>query len=403
MGGIDETHVLPCWLEVDLDAVTANVAALQRWVGPRTELAAVLKADAYGTGVREMAPAVLAAGVQSLAVARVHEGVELRQSGARVPILVMNRADPEEADIAVLHDLTLTVDSVELAHALAASAGRQGTSASVHLKVDTGLHRFGVEPQAALPLARAMAGLDGLEVQALYTHFASADENDPRFTQEQIGRFERVTQDLAASGYRFPMRHACNSAGTLAFPQAHYDMVRIGLTLYGVSPSGEIPRGLALNPVLAFKARIARICELAPGDGIGYGQTWHARRPTRVALVTAGYADGVRRGMSNRGCAIVQGQQVPLIGRVSMDQTTLDITSIPNVSVGDEVTFFGGEGEASIDLASFAASSDTIPHEALTSIGGRVARVYRRAGRVAKIARLSGTSEVTSYAASAIS
>jgi alanine racemase len=173
-------------------------------------------------------------------------------------------------------------------------------------------------------------------------------------------------------------------------------MVRVGLTLYGVSPSGYLPTGLDLRPALAFRARVARIIDLAPGEGVGYGQIWHADRPTRVALVTAGYADGVRRGMSNRGAALIRGVRAPIIGRVSMDQTTLDITGIAGTSVGDVATFFGPDREATLDLGSFAASSDTIPHEALTGIGGRVARVYRRDGRVAKVARLAAA-EVPSH------
>ena len=334
-------------------------------------------------------------------MARVHEGVELRQAGATVAILVMNRTEPEEADVAVRHDLSVTVDTVELARALASAAANQGTRAGVHLKVDTGLHRFGVPPEDALPLTRAMSDLSGLDVQALYTHFANADEADPGFTLEQLDRFRRVTSELENAGYRFPMRHAANSAATLAFPEAHFDLVRVGLTLYGVSPSGQVPAGLELQPVVGFKARIARTVDLAVGEGVGYGQIWHAERPTRVALVTAGYADGIRRGMSNRGCALVHGTQAPVIGRVSMDQTTLDITHIPGAAVGDAATFFGEDGGASLPLASFAAAADTIPHEALTSICSRVARVYRRGGRVAKIVRLAGATEVLSHVSTA--
>lgn len=398
MGHIDETATLPCWLEVDLDAIMANVRALQRWVGPETELAAVLKAQGYGTGACEVADAVLSAGAQWLAVARVHEGVELREAGAEVPILVMNRTNPEEAEVAVSHGLTVTVDSPDLARALATAAARTSRRAAVHLKVDTGLHRFGVDPDQALLLARTLSELDAIDVQALYTHFANADEPDRRHTLEQIACFERVTRDLANAGYRFPLRHAANSAATLAFREAHYEMVRVGLTLYGVSPSGWIPPDLELQPALALRARIARVSEIAASDGVGYGQTWHASRPTRVALVTAGYADGVRRGMSNRGKALVHGGQAPIIGRVSMDQITLDITDIPNVSIGDVATFFGEDGAATLDLASFAAASDTIPHEALTSVGGRVARVYRRGGQITRVARLSGGEEVPSLA-----
>jgi len=402
VGHTDETATLACWLDVDLDAVAANVRALQRWVGPGTQLAAVLKAEAYGTGARELARTVLGAGAQWLAVARVHEGVELREAGATAPILIMNRTEPDEAEIAVRHDLTVTVDTPELAQALASAAIGHRTRATVHLKVDTGLHRFGVAPDRALPLARAMADLDGLDVQGLYTHFANADEVDRSYTLEQLALFERVTAELADAGYRFSMRHAANSAATLAFREAHFDLVRVGLTLYGVSPSGYLPEGLVLQPSVSFKARIARITDLAPGEGVGYGQIWHAERPTRVALVTAGYADGVRRSMSTRGGALVRGERAPIIGRVSMDQTTLDITDVLGVAVGDVATFFGRDGAGALGLAEFAAASDTIPHEALTSIGGRVARVYRRDGQGDRVVRLTGAREIPAYAPAAL-
>jgi alanine racemase len=394
VGHIDETATLPCWLDVDLDAVSANVRALQQWIGPDTQLAAVLKAEAYGTGARALTPVVQAAGAQWLAVARVHEGVELREAGATVPILVLNRTELDEAESAVTHNLAVTVDTPDLARALGAAATRHATRAAVHLKVDTGLRRFGVAPDQALSLARAMSDLDGLDAQALYTHFASADEADRGYTLEQLARFERVTEQLAGAGYRFPMRHAANSAATLSFRKAHFDLVRVGLTLYGVCPTGVVPDGLALAPALSFKARIARITDLAPGDGVGYGQIWHAERPTRVALVTAGYADGVRRAMSNRGCALVHGERAPIIGRVSMDQTTLDISSVAGLRVGDVATFFGHDGEAALRLDEFAAAADTIPHEALTGIGGRVARVYRSGERADRVVRLAAASEV---------
>lgn len=402
MGHVDETATLACWLDIDLDAVAANVRALQRWVGPGTQLAAVLKAEAYGTGASELARTVVAAGAHWIAVARVHEGVELREAGATAPILILNRAEPDEAEAAVRHDLTLTVDTVELGRTLSSAAARQGARPAVHLKVDTGLHRFGVRTEEALPLAREISDLDGIEVQALYTHFANADEADRRYTLEQIARFERITAQLADAGYRFPMRHAANSAATLAFRQAHFDLVRVGLTLHGMSPTGHVPDGLDLEPAVSFKARIARIIDLAPGEGVGYGQIWHADRPTRVALVTAGYADGVRRAMSNRGTALVHGSRAPIIGRVSMDQTTLDITDISGVAVGGVATFFGVDRNGALDLTEFASASDTIPHEALTSIGGRVARVYRHGGSVSRIVRLAGSTDVPGHTPAAL-
>ena len=201
-----------------------------------------------------------------------------------------------------------------------------------------------------------------------------------------------------------PIRHPAPDAVGVAGGHQRHARRALGMPDLAVAHAlsyGQVPAGLELQPAVAFKARIARIVDLAVGEGVGYGQIWHAERPTRVALVTAGYADGIRRGMSNRGCALVHGTQAPVIGRVSMDQTTLDITHIPGAAVGDAATFFGEDGGASLPLASFAAAADTIPHEALTSICSRVARVYRRGGRVAKIVRLAGATEVLSHVSTA--
>ena len=395
------TPALPCWLDVDLDAVAENVAALKRWVGDGVQLAAVVKAQGYGIGAVEVARSVLAAGATWLAVARVHEGAELRAAGIRAPILVLTRTDPKEAEQAVAADLAITIDNPELGQALAAVARRLGCLARVHVKIDTGLHRFGVLPSDAVPLVRALAAIEGLELNGLYTHFANADEQDQRFTHEQFTRFEQTTGELAAAGFNFPIRHAANSAATLGFRDAHCNLVRVGLALYGISPSGVIPAGLHLRPAVALKARIGRTVVLQPGEGVGYGQTWHAVAPTRVGLVTAGYADGIPRAVSNKGSALVGGKRVPLIGRVSMDLTTLDLTGAPEAWVGSSVTFFGADHGAEIPLSEFAADIGTIPHEALTAIGGRVARIYREDGAVVRIARLSGTADCGDWRVSA--
>ncbi|HZT07941.1 MAG TPA: alanine racemase [Chloroflexota bacterium] len=390
----DPTRTLSCWLDVDLDAIQRNVRQIRRWVRPGTDVAAVVKAHGYGAGAVEVARAVLRAGAKWLAVARVHEGVELRRAGLDAPILVLTRTEPAEADVAVRYDLTVTVDTIDLIRALDRAARRHARSATVHVKVDTGLHRFGVDPERALDLARELASSDGLDVQAIYTHFASADETDLSYTYDQLDRFNRVVADLARAGYEFPIRHACNSAATMALPDAHFGLVRTGLLLYGVSPNGNVPDGFDLQPAVSLRARVARVTCLARGEGVGYGQTWHAPRPTRVALVSAGYADGIDRRLSNVGEALVRGQVAPIIGRVSMDQTVVDITDIPGAAEGDVATFFGADGQRVIGLNHFADQAGTIPHVALTNIGGRVARVYREGGEPPRLQRLNGVQEL---------
>ncbi len=391
--GRELLRALPCWVEIDLDRVAANVRSLRRWIGPAS-LAAVVKADGYGLGAAEIALSALAAGTQRLAVARIHEAVDLRNAGINAPILVLSRTDPTEADVVACHDLTVTVDTPELTAALERSAARTGRSIPVHIKVDTGMHRFGVEPDGALPLARALSDARSLRVEAIWTHFASADAPDPTATIEQLRLFNQVVQQLGDAGYRFPMRHAANSAGTLAFPDSHMEMVRVGLSLYGISPLDTREITPTLRPAVALKARVARRMTLAPGDTVGYGNTWTAPSPTHAATLTAGYADGVPRMASNRGSAMIGGRKVPVLGRVSMDHTVVDVSGVPNVRVGDEALFYGEGTHGNLDIWDAARAADTIPWDLLTGTGPRVPRVYIKDGRVQKIARLNGSVDV---------
>lgn len=388
---LDVTRSMSCWLDVDLDAVAHNVAVLRRWVGSRTQIAAVVKAQAYGVGSEQIARAALAAGATWLAVARVHEAQELRAAGFDGPILVLTRTDPSEAETAVRLGISVTVDRRDLGWALAAAAAQQGRRARVQIKIDSGLHRLGVAPEDAINLVRDLSALTALDLEGIYTHFASADELDPEFTKEQLRCFKAVVLSLEEAGYVFQMRHAANSAATLGHRASHLDMVRVGLSLYGASPSGEAPDGLDLIPALSLRARVVRVLELGAGESIGYGQTWRASERTRVAILGAGYADGILRALSNRGRVLVHGCEVPIIGRVSMDLTAIDITAMPAVEVGTVATFFGTDGRHEITVRGFAEQAGTIAHEALTLIGGRVARVYRSAGRDPCVVRIDGT------------
>lgn len=381
-------------MEIDLDRIAENVRTLCRWIAPAS-LAAVVKADAYGLGAREIAPTALAAGASRLAVARVHEGVELRAAGIQAPILVLSRTDPSETDVVAGHNLCVTVDTPELVTALERAAARVGRDIAVHLKVDTGLHRFGVEPQQALPLARALSDATGLRVEGIWSHFASADDTDPATTLEQMRIFDRVVQQLAHAGYRFPVRHVANTAATLAYRDAHMEFVRVGLGLYGISPFPERPTALPiLRPAVSFKARVVRRMLLEAGAAVGYGQTWRANGPTPAATLGAGYADGVPRMASNRGAALIAGRRAPLLGRVSMDHTVVDISNIPDVQPGAEALLYGEASNGKLDIWDVAKAADTIPWDVLTGTGPRVPRIYLRDGRVKTVARLNGTVDV---------
>ena len=371
----------PCWLEVDLDAVAANVRALRQLVGPTTQLCAVVKAEAYGLGGPAISRAALEAGADRLAVARVEEGVALRRAGLTAPILLAAGFVQSESEEIVRHRLTPTIVQVEDALAVGRAAGRAGEVVSVHVKMDSGLTRFGASPTEALNLARLVENLPTLHLEGVYTHFATADEPDPTFRRQQLARFRAALDALGSEGIRPPLVHAANSAAALAEPSARLDMVRVGITLSGHYPSASVPRAVELKPAAALRATVLRLYNLSPGSSIGYGRTFFAERPMRVALVPAGYADGVPRAHSNLASALLRGARAPIVGRVSMDQCVVDVTRMGHVELGDEVTLFGeSEGEP-IGLDEFAAWSDTIVHEALCRVGPRVPRLYRQQGR----------------------
>jgi len=365
------------WAEVDLDAIGANTRALKRWVGERVEIIAVVKADAYGHGAIPVARTVLAAGASRLAVHRLGEGNALRQAGIEAPILVMAPLMPEEASEAGRWQLTPTLSTLEAAQALDAIARGAGRGVPVHVEVDTGMGRAGISPEDTVDFLRALRTMDGLMVEGLYTHFATADESDPSFTMRQLRRFEEVIAVLESIGIRVPLHHAANSAATMRFRSAHFEAVRPGLALYGMRPSTEWEPPFPLHPAMTIKSRVTRVWTLAPGESVGYGRTFVAERESRMALVPIGYGDGYPRALSNRGYVLIRGQRAPVRGRVSMDQIVVDVTGISGVEVGDEVVILGRQGEAEIRAEELAAWAGTINYEITTRISPRVPRIYR--------------------------
>jgi alanine racemase len=370
----------PCWLDVDLDAVTANVRTMRSLVGPASAVCAVVKADAYGLGAVPVADAAIDGGATWLAVARVEEGARLREAGLTAPILLIAGFAPGEAGEIVRHGLTATIVQPYDAAALARAAERAGVVVPIHVKVDTGLTRYGAAIDETTALLDLLDRLPALRFAGLYTHFASADEADPSFTREQLARFAAVRRAIPSHLADQILVHAANSAGTLAVPEARFGMVRLGITLSGHYPSLDVSRATTLTPAVSLRARILRVYDLPAGASIGYNRTFHAERPMRIALVPLGYADGVPRAHSNRAVALVRRTRARLVGRVSMDQCVVDVTHAPEVSVGDEVALFGSSGGERIGLDEFASWSDTIGHEALCRIGPRVPRLYRQGG-----------------------
>ncbi|NPA90302.1 MAG: alanine racemase [Chloroflexi bacterium] len=361
------------WAEVDLSALQANVRALKRFTAPHVELMAVVKANAYGHGAVPVARAALAAGATRLAVHRLEEGIALREAGITAPILLLGYTRVGSAEKVVQYRLTPTVNSEDFARALNQWAPPHFP---VHIKVDTGLSRFGLAPEEVLPFVRFLQRLSHVQVEGIYTHFATADELDPGPVWDQWRTFLDVLGSLNMSYGPIPFRHACNSAATLRFPQAHLDGIRPGIALYGMAPSTEWPSPIPLRPVLSLKSVVVRVHTLRPGTAIGYGRTYVVKQPTRVALVPIGYGDGYPRALSNRGAVLIQGRRAPILGRVSMDQVVVDVSHIPHVQLEDEVVILGDQGEDAIRAEEIARWAGTINYEITTHLLPRVPRVY---------------------------
>jgi alanine racemase len=370
------------WAEIDLEAIKHNVRALRRLIAP-AQFTAVVKANAYGLGAIPIAKAALEAGATGLAVASCEEGQELRRAGVGSPILVLGYVPEDLAQAALEADLTLTVNTPEMARALsrAVQLRRRNRPAPVHLKLDTGLHRYGLEPQQALELCRLITTLPGLELQGLYTHFASGDEADRSFVLEQKWRFDQTRQMLESNGFYFSQFHLSNSASAITVKEARYSFVRFGLALHGYHATSEVTEeahkaGLFLKPALTLKSIVVRLSELPAEETVGYNRTFKATETRRVALLPIGYADGYRRSLSNKGEVLIKGQRAKVLGRVSMDQIVVDVTGIAGVEEGDEAVLIGSQGEEEISLEQMAAWCDTITHEILTGLGRRVKRIY---------------------------
>ncbi len=326
------------WVEIDLEAIAGNVRQLKQYVGERCMLSVVVKANAYAHGALQAAQVALQNGATRLCVARADEAVPLRLGGITAPILVMGYSNPSQAVDIVAQRITPAVTDLELAHALSAAvAASGGPPLPVHVKVDTGLGRFGLLPEEVPPFVRALLEVPGLCLEGVFTHFATADEADLSYAHRQFAIYRRVLQHLEEEHIAVPIRHTANSAATLALPETHLDMVRCGIAVYGLRPSADVKMVVPVRPAMSFKSRIARLRTLPAGSCISYGCTYVTSRPTPVALVPIGYGDGYRRGMSNKGQVLVRGRRVPIIGRVCMDQFMVDVSKVPEVRAGDEV------------------------------------------------------------------
>jgi alanine racemase len=375
--------IRPVWAEVDLGAVRRNVAALVAAVAPAS-VVAVVKADGYGHGAVHVSIAALEGGANRLAVALVEEAAELRQAGIAAPVLLLSEPPPACAAAVVELRLTPVVYTAPGIEALAKAVAQAHRSAPlpVHLKVDTGMHRVGCAPGEAVELARLVAQADELRLEGLCTHLAVADEPDRPDTDLQLAAFERVRAQLAAEDLCPPLLHAANSAAAITRPDARFDLVRTGIAIYGIRPfppGGAVPTdGPRLEPALSLKARVSYVRQLPAGSRISYGLRYELDRPSWVATVPSGYADGVPRRLGHVGGEVlVRGRRHPIAGTVTMDQLMVDLGDEP-VEVGEEVVLLGRQGDQVIGADDWAGRLDTIAYEIVTGLGPRVPRRYER-------------------------
>jgi len=362
------------YCEIDLSAIRHNVGVMRAHMAPGAEFLAVVKADAYGHGAVPVAKAALEAGATMLAVAIPEEGAQLRQAGIDAPILVLGGMEEEAAEAVVACNLTQVVFDEARIMALEHAGEKLGMTAQVHLKLDTGMCRIGVrttdEVQA---LARLIDSLPHVELTGCFTHMATADEEEHEGTLLQIEKFRELTEAIAQVHPGKITRHAANTASIFRYPQAHFDMVRGGIALYGYPPFAQ---DLGLRPAMRWVARAVYVKTIQPGERVSYGGLFEAKRETRVMTVPVGYADGYRRGLTGKGCVLVRGQRAPILGRVCMDQIMVDVTDIPDAQVGDEVVLLGAQGSDMIDADEMAAWLNTISYEVICSPGKRVPRVH---------------------------
>ncbi|RJX29136.1 MAG: alanine racemase [Dethiobacter sp.] len=377
----------PTWVEIDLSNLAFNVREFRQFLPDAVKLMAVVKADAYGHGAYEVAGIALEEGASMLGVASLEEGAVLRQKGIKAPILILGYTDPQQNLSLLKMQLTPTVFNWESAYSLSQQARDQGKRAAIHVKIDTGMGRLGLsDPRDILNFLEKVNVLPGIIVEGIYTHFATADERDKSFARHQLHLFNTVLSVCKERMIKIPLKHTANSAATMELPEAHLDMVRVGISLYGYYPSREVTKNkVKLLPVMSLKSRIIFLKKVSAGTSISYGRKYRALNDTTIATVPLGYGDGYNRLLSNSGFMLVKGQKAPIAGKVCMDHTMLDVGEIPFVKEGDEVVAYGRQGHGEINIDEVAGQLGTISYEVLCNIGNRVPKVYCRDGSVQSI------------------
>lgn len=374
-------HYNRVWADVNLDAIRSNIRAIQGNLKNTTKSCVVIKADGYGHGAVHVAQNVEDL-VDFFAVATFDEGMELRSAGIGKPVLVLGYVHPSLSAAAARNEIRLTVYDMDNARKISEYAGRENTRAVVHIKVDTGMGRIGFMPEEkAADIVAEIGELKGISIEGLFTHFANADAETPEYAMKQLKLFQDFSQMLQDRGILIPIRHCSNSAAATYLREADMDMVRMGISVYGLYPSAFV-RQIPLQPALSLKSHVIMVKTVPAGTCVGYGSTWQAKRESRIATISVGYADGYSRSLSNKGYILIRGEQFPVIGRVCMDQIMADVTERPDVTEGDEVVLIGSSGAQCITAEEIADLSGSFNYEFVCGFGRRVPRKYYRNGKL---------------------
>ena len=363
------------WAEINLGAIAHNLQEIKRKVAP-AEIMAVIKADAYGHGLKEVARVALENNARYLGVSTVEEGVQLRKQ-TTTPILVFGGFFENQIKACLEHDLELTLFDFERAGALSKQAQASGNSAKVHIKVDTGMTRVGVHWQESLDFICRVSELRYVKIVGIYTHFASADAKDKSFAKTQLQRFQKVLTELEMRNIQIPLKHTANSGAILDLPESYFDMVRPGVSIYGYYPSFEATESINLQPAMSFKSQVVAVKQVESGTKISYDSTYETVKQTKIVTVPVGYADGYNRLLSNQGEVLIRGKRYPVVGQVCMDFIMVDIGLENDIQTGDEVVLLGCQGDEEISIYEICEILNTIPYEFTCMISSRVPRVYK--------------------------
>jgi len=390
MNGELMENIRPVWLEVNLDAIAHNVKKIRQAVGKNTQIIAVVKANAYGHGAIEVSEALLENGVTMLGVGVIEEGVVLREAGIKAPILVCGLTMNDQLEPLVMYNLTATVCKLKTIQVLSRIASKNKKKVRVHIKIDTGMGRLGIPSRDTLNFVKEISQMKNIEIEGIFTHFAATNEEDGIYTRRQFEKYKKALLELEKKGINIPLKHVANSAAILNSSCFHLNAARPGIIIYGLLPSPKAKQTVQLRPAAEFKTKIVFLKDVPVGKNIGYGRTYTTTKPTRIATLPVGYADGYSWLLSNKGEVLVRGERAPVIGRICMDLCMIDVTHIEGVEIGDEVVLWGKQGSGMISVEEVAQKIESIVYEVICMVDKeRVPKVFIKNGKPFKIRSLT--------------